>query len=59
MTEVAGDMIRIGRVAEVRCMTLVAIRVMQLVVATHMARLALHSNMGPGQREQRCAVIEC
>jgi len=37
MTEVSGNMIRVGCAGKVRCMTLVAIRVMQLVVPINVA----------------------
>jgi hypothetical protein len=40
VTEIACDVIRVCRLLELRLMTLVAVCIMQLVVAIHMARLA-------------------
>jgi hypothetical protein len=59
MTEVSSHVVRIGCTVKVRRMALVAIRIVQLVVAVGMTRLALHGNVRPGQREQCCAVIKC
>jgi len=58
MTKVPGYMIRIGGAVEIRCMTLVAISIMQLIVAIHMARLARCCNVSTSQREDRCAMVE-
>jgi len=59
MTEVASYMVRICRLLKLRRMALVTIRVMQLVVAVHMARLARCCNMSTSQREERRAMVEC
>jgi hypothetical protein len=58
MAEVARNVIRVCRLLELRLMTLVAIRVGQLIVAIGVARLALCCRMSPRQREPRRAVIE-
>ena len=59
VTEVPCDVIRIRCLLELRLMALVAIRVVQLVVATGMAGLTLRCNVSTRQREQCCIVIEC
>jgi len=59
VTEVPSDMVRIRSTIEIRCMTLIAISVCQLVVSIHMTCLALGSNVSPCQREVRCRMIKC
>jgi hypothetical protein len=58
MTEIPRHVIRICRLLELRRMTLVTIRVMQLIVAVHVARLATRRSVCARQWEQRGAVIE-
>ena len=58
VTEVPRNMIRICCLLELLLMALVAIRVMQLVVAIHMARLARCCNVSTGQREECRAMVK-
>jgi hypothetical protein len=58
MAEVARHVVRVIRTIEVCRMTLIAVYIHQLVVSVNMTGLALHSDMGPGQREPRCIMIE-
>ena len=59
VTEIPRHVVRVCRLLELLLMALVAIRVMQLVVPIHVARLACCCNVGTCQREERCAVVEC
>jgi len=59
VTEVARNVVRVRCLLKFRRMTLVAIRVVQLVVAVHMARLARCRNVGTRQREERRVMVEC
>jgi len=59
VTEVPRHVIRVRRLLELLLMALVTIRVMQLVVAIHMARLALLCDVRARQREGRRVMIEC
>jgi hypothetical protein len=58
VTEVPRHVVRIRCAVKVRRVTLVAIRVVQLVVPVDMARLARCRNVGTRQREKRCTVIK-
>jgi hypothetical protein len=59
VAEVPHHVVRIRCLLEVRRMTLVTIRVMQLVVPVHVARLAWRCCMSACQREERCVMVEC
>jgi hypothetical protein len=59
VAEIACHMIRICCLLEIHLMTLVAIRVVQLVVATGMASLALGCNVSASQDKERCRMVEC
>ena len=59
MTEQLRHMIWIRDPLEIRLMTLVTVRVMQLVVTIHVARLARCCNVSTRQREERRVMIEC
>ena len=59
MVEIAADVVRVCRLLEIRLVTLVAVRVRQLVVAVGVARLALHRNVCPCQREPCRIMIKC
>jgi len=58
VTEVAGHVIRIRRSVEVRRVTLVAVRIMQLIIAIHMAIDAGRRHMSTRQSKRRGRVIE-
>jgi hypothetical protein len=58
MRELLRHMVRTAHLLEVRLMTLVAVRVHELVVAIDVARLALHRGVRPRQREAGGAVIK-
>jgi hypothetical protein len=57
--EVPRHVVRVRCAVKVRRMTLVTIRVMQLVVPIHMARLARCCNVGTCQREERRVMVKC
>jgi len=59
VTEVPRYVIRVRRLLKLLLMTLVAIRVMQLVIAIHMARLTRCRNVSTRRREERRVMIEC
>ena len=59
MTEVARNVVRVRRLLELRLVTLETVSVLQLVVPARMARLALHGNVRPRQREPCRAVVKC
>ena len=59
MIEIAEHMIWIRRLGKLSLVTLVAVGVMQLVVASDMAGLALQRNMRSRQGEKRGIVVEC
>lgn len=58
MRELLRHMVWTVHLLEVRLMTLVAVRVHELVVAIHVTRLALHRGVRPCQREPGGAVIK-
>ncbi len=58
MAEVTRHMVRVCRPVEVARVTLVAVRVLQLVIAVDMACLTLHGGVRSRQREPRRIVIE-
>ena len=59
VAEVPRHVIGIRCAVEIRCMALVAIRIMQLVIAIGVTRLALHCDVRPSQREQCRTVVKC
>ena len=59
VTEVPGDVVWIRRTVEIRRMTLIAVRIDQLIIPVHMTGQALHGDMSPGQREPCRVVVEC
>ena len=59
MTEQSRHMVRVRCLLELRLVTLVAIRVLQLVVTARMTRLTLHGHVCPRQREASRAMIKC
>ena len=58
MREDLTDMIRVRHLLEVRLMTLIAVRVLQLVVAVDVAGLACQRYVRTCQWEIRCRVVE-
>ena len=59
MGELLCHMVRIRHLLEVCLMALITISIDQLVVAIHMAGLALHGSVRTRQREPCRAVIKC
>jgi len=59
MAEIPRHMIRVRRSVEIRCMTLIAIGVCQLVVSIHMTGLTLGCNVSAGQWEVCGVMIKC
>ena len=59
MTKQSRDMVRVRCLLKLRLVTLVAIRVLQLIVTARMTRLTLHGHVCPRQREASRAMIEC
>ena len=58
MIKISSDVIGVCRLLEISLVTLIAIRISELIIATGMARLTLRRNMRTGQRELRRVVIE-
>ena len=58
VTEGPRNVVRIGRVGEIRLVALIAVRVHKLIVPVHVTCLTLHSDVSPRQREARCTVIK-
>ncbi len=58
MIEIAKHVVRICRLRKLRCMARIAVRVLQLIIAVHMALLALCCCMTTREWEVRCRVIE-
>jgi len=58
VAEVPGYVIRIRRLLEIRRMTLIAVSVLNLIVAVHVARLARCCSVRAREREIRARMIE-
>lgn len=58
VTEVSGHMVWICRLLEIRRMTLIAVSVLNLIVAVHVARLARCCSVRTREREIRARMIE-
>jgi hypothetical protein len=56
--ELLSDMVRIRHLLVLRLMTLIAIGILQLVVAIHVARLTLLRDVGACQREACAAMVK-